>query len=551
MRQRKNIIVRMSLWLVSAMIIIAIGSSLWFERLIVTESQVVMYEEAEIATRIITQALVAFLEEQDKVTKEELHNFALTVKPDSKLDITIIDEDGTYILPPKPDIVTGSNALVVSSKVPNTGWTIVYTYPRQVFADYLSILRWRMALIGLTAIVLVLTSILLIVKYVARPFVREQQHLVESKASMERDIDIAGKIQQNFLPQNLSDAEAILLPAKNIGGDLYDVIVKDDTCYFCIGDVSGKGIPASMFMASTVMLFRHAVRNEHLCSPAAIMQGINGTIARDNNGCMFVTMFIGALTKDGTLTYCNAGHCAPIIAGDFLPPAACMPIGVFDEAEYVDESINLSASDYIFLYTDGVTEAMNEHRVCFGDKRLLDLFATSAPTTNQVLSAVRTYAGAAEQNDDITMLKISCLPTDTLQFDHITSRLGSTAEILSLVLEKASSLHATVPESMRLIVEELVVNIARYSYPDDADWGDDDRLWITVEYIDSSFVLTFRDHGVPFNPLTANTPDFSLSVEERPVGGLGIFLVKQLCTDIAYSYSNSTNILRITCANVR
>lgn len=548
MRQRKNIIVRMSLWLVSAMIIIAVGSSLWFERLIVTESRVVMYEEAEIATRIITQAFTAFLEEHKQATKEELRNFALTVKPDSNLDITIIDEHGAYILPPKQDIATGSNALVVSSEVPNTGWTIIYTYPRQIFANYLSILRWRMAMIGLVAIVLVLTSILLIVKYVARPFVREQHRLVESKASMERDIDIASKIQQNFLPHNLSGAEAILLPAKSIGGDLYDVIVQDDTCYFCIGDVSGKGIPASMFMASTIMLFRHAVRDERLSSPAAIMQGINSTIARENKQCMFVTMFIGALSKDGMLTYCNAGHCSPIISGAFLPPAACMPVGVFDEAEFMDESLPLSAGDSVFLYTDGVTEAMNDHRECFGDKRLIHLFETSTPTTNQVLSAVRTYAGAAEQNDDITMLKIGCLPADTLQFDHISSRLGSTAELIAPVLAKAASLHDTVPESMRLIVEELVVNIARYSYPEDSDWGDEDRLWITVEYIDSSFVLTFRDHGVPFNPLTATTPDFSLSVEERPIGGVGIFLVKQMSDDITYSYSNRTNILRVTCA---
>lgn len=224
-----------------------------------------------------------------------------------------------------------------------------------------------------------------------------------------------------------------------------------------------------------------------------------------------------------------------------------MPIGVFDDTEFVDESLSLSAGDSIFLYTDGVTEAMNDHRECFGEERLLHLFATSTPTTDQVLSAVRTYAGAAEQNDDITMLKIGCLPADTLRFDHISSRLGSTTEICSAVLAKAASLHSAVPESMRLIVEELVVNIARYSYTEDRDWGEEDRLWITVEYLDSSFVLTFLDHGVPFNPLTATAPDFSLSVEERPIGGMGIFLVKQLCADITYTYSDRSNILRVTC----
>lgn len=561
MRERTNIIVRMSLWLVSALMIIAAGSSLWFERLIVSESSIVMYEEAEIATRIITQALIAFVDEHDPVTEEQLRSFILSVKPDSKLDISILNADGAYIVSPKPDIVTGSNALIVSNEMPDTDWTIVYTYPRHIFTDYLRTMRWRMALIGLAAIVLLLASIVMIVRYVARPFVLEQQHLIESQASMERDIDIAGKIQQNFLPLNHSGAEAILLPAKNIGGDLYDVVVQDDTCYFCIGDVSGKGIPASMFMASTIMLFRHAVRGEHLCSPAAIMQGINRTIAHENKQCMFVTMFIGALTKDGTLTYCNAGHCSPVVAGAFLPPAACMPAGVFEDAEFVDESLTLSAGDSVFLYTDGVTEAMNSDGECFGDKRLLDLFATSTPTTAQILEAVRTHAGAAEQSDDITMLQIDYLPedmpqsededipADTLLFDHISSRLGSTEEIISAVLAKAASLHADVPESMRLIVEELVANVAHYSYPADGNWGDADRLWITVEYIDSSFVLTFRDHGVPFNPLAASTPDFSLSLEDRPVGGLGIFLVKQQSTDITYSYTRRTNTLRLTCAN--
>lgn len=403
-------------------------------------------------------------------------------------------------------------------------------------------------MMGLIAIVLVLTVIVLIVRYVARPFVAEQQQLIESQASLERDIDIASEIQRNFLPHDLSGAEAILLPAKNVGGDFYDVIVQGDTCYFCVGDVSGKGIPASMFMASTIMLFRHAVRDGHLTSPAAIIQGINRTIARENEQCMFVTMFVGALHKDGTLTYCNAGHCSPIVDGAFMPPAACMPAGVFDDAQFVDESLRLAAGNSVFLYTDGVTEAMNKHGECFGDQRLLNLFATAQPDMSQVLSAVRSHAGAAEQSDDITMLLIEYQPADTLQFDHISSRLGASGEIISAVLEKAASLHADVPKSMRLIVEELVTNVARYSYPAGGDWGDEDHLWITVEYIDSSFVLTFRDHGVPFNPLTAITPDFSLPVEERPIGGLGIFLVKQQSTDITYAYSQRTNILRITCA---
>ena len=548
MRKRRSIIVRMSLCLVTAMIIIAAVSSVWFERFIVGESRLVMYEEAEITTRTITQALNAFIKKEGHVTNKQLRTFVLSVKPNRYLDVTILDNNGNTILEPKSDIATGDDALIVSNKIPQTGWTVIYTYPKHFFSDYLSILRWRMALIGLIAFALVLITVVFIVKFVASPFVREQHRLVESKASMERDIDIAGKIQSSFLPHDLSGAEAILLPAKNIGGDLYDVIQKDDTCYFCIGDVSGKGIPASMFMASTVMLFRHAVRDEHKTSPAAIMQGINDTIARENKECMFVTMFIGALAKDGTLTYCNAGHCAPIVSGAFMPPATCMPVGVFDEAEYVDETMTLSAGESIFLYTDGVTEAMNDHGICFGEKRLLDLFANTTPTTNQVLTAVQTYAATAEQSDDITILQIGCLPADTLQFNNISSRLGSTTEIITTVLSKAASMHTAVPESMRLIVEELVTNIARYSYPEDGGWGDDDRLWITVEYVDSSFVLTFRDHGVPFNPLTATTPDFSLSVEERPVGGVGIYLVRQLCDDITYTYSNRANILRVTFA---
>lgn len=549
MRQRTNIIVRMSLWLVSAMMIIAAGSSLWFERSIVVESRYVMYEEAEIATRIITKAFTVFLEEHRPATKEQLRAFALSMKPDNDLDISIVDADGAYIVAPKADIATGSDALVVANEIPNTDWTIVYTYPRHIFTDYLRMMRWRMALGGLVAILLLLTAIVLIVRYVARPFVQEQHRLVESKASMERDIDIAGKIQQNFLPHDLSGIEAILLPAKNIGGDLYDVITQDDTCYFCMGDVSGKGIPASMFMASTIMLFRHAVRDEQLRSPAAIMQSINRTTARENKQCMFVTMFIGVLHKDGTLTYCNAGHCSPIVAGDFLPPAACMPVGVFDDAEFVDESLLLVPGASVFLYTDGVTEAMNEHRECFGEKRLLDLFANSTPTVSQVLAAVRTHVGAAEQSDDITMLQIDYLPDDTLQFNHISSRLGATEEIISAVLKKAASLHAAVPDSMRLIVEEVVANVARYAYPPDGNWDDADRLWISVQYVDSAFSLTFRDHGVPFNPLTATSPDLTLPAEERPVGGLGIFLVTQLSASIAYSYSHRTNTLCITCNN--
>lgn len=548
MLQRKNIIVRMSLMLVSAMIIISAGIGVWFERRIVAEANAVMYEEVEIGSRIISQALTAFMEKNSPVVNDQLRSFILSIKPDNNLDVSIIDTDGTYILEPKPDIATGSDALVMSRVMPNTGWTVVYTYPRHVYNDYVRSMGWRMLLIGVIAIILVLATIVFIVRFVGRPFVIEQQRLVETKASMEREIEIAGKIQQNFLPHDLSGIEAILLPAKNIGGDFYDVIVQDGICYFCMGDVSGKGIPASMFMASTIMLFRRAVRDEHLDSPAAIMREINRTIERENKHCMFVTMFIGVLNECGKLTYCNAGHCSPVVDGAFLPPAECMPIGAFGEAEYADESISLSVGDSVFLYTDGVTEAKNDHGEFFGEKRLLNLFDAFAPTTDDVLSAVRTFAGAAEQSDDITMLKVVYMPVNTLQFDRISSRLGSTSNIVSEVLKMAASLHADVPDSMRMIVEELIVNIASYSYPAGKDWNDKDSLWITVEYIDSSFVLTFRDHGIPFNPLEATTPDFSLSVEERSIGGLGIFLVKQISSDISYSYSDNTNILRVTCA---
>lgn len=555
MRERTTIIARMSLWLVSVLIFIAAGSALWFERFIVSESRVVMYEEAEITTRIITKSIATFLEENKPVSNEELRSHILTIKPDSKLDITIVDKDGAYIMPPKSDIATGEDALVTSSELPDTGWTVVYTYPRHIFTDYLSTMRWRIAVIGLIAIALLLTTIIFIVRYVGKPFVEERQHLAEAQAAMERDIDIASKIQQNFLPQNLSGAEAILLPAKNIGGDLYDVVSQDGTCYFCIGDVSGKGIPASMVMASTVMLFHHAVCEEHLTSPAEIMQGINKTIARENKQCMFVTMFIGALAGDGTLTYCNAGHCSPITGGKFLPQAACMPVGVFDDAAFVDESVVLSAGESLFLYTDGVTEAMNVRGECFGEERLLSLFTSSTPAISEVLSAVQTYADGAEQSDDITLLKIVFLPSDTLQFDHISSRLGSTGEIIDAVLAKAASLHADVPESMRLIVEELVVNVARYAYEGRgeqegegrAGGGAADDLWITVEYCDAAFVLTFRDHGAPFNPLTTDAPNLDLPAEESPIGGLGLFLVKQLSSDLTYSYSDGTNILRVVC----
>lgn len=255
------------------------------------------------------------------------------------------------------------------------------------------------------------------------------------KERIESELRIASDIQMGMIPKifppfpNRKDIDlyATLTPAKEVGGDLYDFFVEDDRLYFTVGDVSGKGVPASLLMAVTRSLFRTMA--PHFKTPAEIVASLNDALSDSNESNMFVTLFLGVLNlKDGTLHYCNAGHNAPVRFGSpgggsaFIPVQSNLVLGLFKGFSYQEQTIKLEADTSLLLYTDGVTEAEDPCQQLFSDERLLRLLAGEvytrpAEVVEHLMHAIRTHAGEAEQNDDITILCLNYTPHGQTDID--------------------------------------------------------------------------------------------------------------------------------------
>ncbi len=248
-------------------------------------------------------------------------------------------------------------------------------------------------------------------------YIEELKQTTAQKASIESELKVASDIQMSMVPRifpafpNRPDIDlyASMTPAKEVGGDLYDFFVQDERLYFCVGDVSGKGIPASLFMAVTRNLFRIVAQQGH--SPKEIATQINHILSHDNEQNMFVTMFIGcADLRTGRLDYCNCGHNAPLIDGQFMKfQYTNCPIGIMEEMEFCGESIDDIRGRQMLIYTDGLNEAENPQKQLFGDQRLQELMEKSLSlNSEQVIDmlqeAVELHRNGAAPNDDLTLL---------------------------------------------------------------------------------------------------------------------------------------------------
>ena len=253
-----------------------------------------------------------------------------------------------------------------------------------------------------------------------------------AKERIESELRIAREIQMGMVPHVFDafpkelgiDLYASMTPAKEVGGDLYDFFLKDKKLYICVGDVSGKGVPASMTMAVAVNLFRSVAKEGF--TPAQIAMQINDVLSADNENSIFVTMFIGEIDLEtGRMDFCNAGHNSPVIVNNQLKPEnpdrayyinmeANAPVGLWPELEYVGESIDNIKGYTLLVYSDGLTEAENEEQEQHGEERLLELmrndeFVNTKSTVNMILNDVATHVGSADQSDDLTIL---CLKID-------------------------------------------------------------------------------------------------------------------------------------------
>lgn len=246
-------------------------------------------------------------------------------------------------------------------------------------------------------------------------YIEDLKTTTAANERFESELNIASKIQMAMLPKEFPnkdglDLHAMLKPAKEVGGDLYDFFIKEDTLYFVIGDVSGKGVPAAMIMSAVRSSFRLVASMD--LEPSEIVTKMNDLACSGNDSQMFVTMFLGKLDlATGKLNYCNAGHNPIIVGGEYLPVKPNIAIGFFENFQYQQQSVQLDEGSAIVLYTDGITEAERADKKQFGEKALLDCVkANQDKTSHEICTAImhdlQKFTNGNVQNDDITLMTI-------------------------------------------------------------------------------------------------------------------------------------------------
>ncbi len=396
-------------------------------------------------------------------------------------------------------------------------------------------------------------------------YIDELKDTTAQKASIESELQVASGIQMGMLPKTFptypdrDDVQlyASLTPAKEVGGDLFDFYFRDEKLFFCIGDVSGKGVPASLFMAVTRAVFRTVSARESM--PDRIMASLNQTMVDMNETNMFVTLFIGVLDlPTGRLHYCNAGHDAPLLVGagvGMLPCDSNIPVGVMDQWKYTLQESQIFTGTTIFLFTDGLTEAEDATHAQFRMERVNDVAAHALADHQQeprqligvMTDAVHQFVGDAEQSDDLTLMAIQyikkqrdvkmrrsiVLPNDVQEVPKLTAFVDAVCE--------AVGFNSTLTMKMNLAIEEAVVNVMNYAYPRGTK-GD-----VTIEALSNDVRLKFTiiDSGTPFDPTVHSDVDTTLSAQDRPIGGLGIHLVRNIMDSINYERIDNLNVLTL------
>lgn len=456
------------------------------------------------------------------------------------------------------DAIRGENGRVYyaeKTKAPHWNMMLV-CYDNEIFGK-LERMRHYVMLLSLFSLGL----LVLIISLFARSYHKLQITQLRQE-SLNSELRVAKDIQMNMLPSNNVETKqegidifGYLLPAREVGGDLYNFFVRDGKLFFCIGDVSGKGVPAAMTMAQTMSLLRSAPNQEN--NPARIMRVLNRTLSSGNDSNMFVTMFLGILDlPTGQLRYCDAGHDAPLVMVDgekqVVDVNPNLPLGVFEDTQYEVQETQIKPGSMILLYTDGLTEAKDNEHHQYGLHRieeLLELCAASSPMDliESINESVRGFVKGAEQSDDLTLLAIKYSPlqfesklTKSITLKNNVREVARLSEFIKSVMEELS-IDKSLSRQLRLAIEEAVVNVIDYAYPPEIDG----KIDVQLQTDGKRLKVIICDSGAAFDPTTKEQTDTSLSVEDRQIGGLGILLVRELMDTINYERVEGKNILTL------
>ena len=463
-----------------------------------------------------------------------------------------------------PDTVAGQKYAIFAEDIEATGWTISIIIPDDVIYAELKRIGLIVSLLMLFGLVLLLFIIIRSAKNLINVV-----NLSNQQERMESELGIARSIQMAMLPTrfppfddypNLA-AYGVVIPAKEVGGDLFDFYIRENKLFFCIGDVSGKGVPASLVMAVTRSLFRSYT--SYMDSPAQIVMQMNASLTDESNEQnMFVTLFLGILDlASGELRFCNAGHNAPIHLQSgqercvVLHCVANLPLGVLAGFEYNGQAVSMNEGDTLFLYTDGLNEAENIGHEQFGDKRITECLTRSenegpSEIIHTMQTEVATFVGDAQQSDDLTMFAFRLLNKSTINHQPSQIKTGHHSLVMRNDIQQIPTLaewidSLNLPQELNmpvnLALEEIVSNVMLYAYPENKSG----QVLVEAETAPKRVVFTISDTGIPFDPTQQEEPDITLAAEDRQIGGLGIYLVRQLMDEIQYERKDNKNILTL------
>ena len=376
-------------------------------------------------------------------------------------------------------------------------------------------------------------------------YVKQIEGMTKERVAAETELEVARRIQQGIVPLSTEkagdgfDAFASLRTARAVGGDFYGMtVLGDGRLLFLVGDVSGKGVSAALFMSMCLALLIEKLRSGS--DPARAFNEVNASIASRNPENMFVTVLGGLFDPhSGTVTFANAGHLPPLVVGKgYLDCQPGMALGVFEDAGIQSETIKIKPGEGILLYTDGANEATNAQREFFGLERLaraVEGTTSSEQAVHAAASAIDAFVDGSEQFDDLTMLSFFAAPSEPGVLWHAAydADVAALKEIREHMLPCFDSKDAGV--RAMLACDELFTNVALYSGASVVE------IWILDG--EGETCVRLSDDGVPFDPFArvATEMDF----EDYDQGGMGIMLARQACTRMEYERADGRNVVTL------
>ena len=398
-------------------------------------------------------------------------------------------------------------------------------------------------------------------------YVEEITKITAEKERIGTELGMATSIQASQLPSIFPpfpdrrefEIFASMDPAKEVGGDFYDFFLVDDQhMAMVMADVSGKGVPAALFMMIAKILIKNRVLSGD--SPAVVLSKVNNQLLEGNDAKMFVTVWLGIIDlATGKGVAANAGHEHPAVCRkggqyELVKYRHSPAVGVVERVRFKEHEFELNPGDTLFVYTDGVPEAENAAQELFGTDRMLqalnkDPAASPKKVLGNVMDGISAFVKDATQFDDITMLCMKYIGRPGSEEYHmkelvLEARKENLGKVLAFVDEQMEESGCSMKDQMQvdLAVEELFINVASYAY---APGTGDAAIRVETKDDPRRIAITLSDRGMPYNPLEKEDPDVTLSAEERNIGGLGIFMVKKSVDDIHYEYKYGQNIITI------